>query len=481
MVVLPIIVLASPTPAYAAGTVTVSVQGFGTVTGDGINCTETGAPDCSQFYQDEQECDPELKPPCFDVPPSVLLTAGVGSNGYSFAGFGSGDCDETSGSECMLTVGSDRSVTAIYIDTQNPTVGLTGPLEPAVRGTFTMTANAADNSGVQRVEFRINGALVGQDTTAPYSVDVNSAFHGDGTKTISARAVDVVGLISSDSSRSVTIDNTAPALGVTGPDGATFGPGSTQTWNLTASDVTGVTLRCGVARTGTTPGEGACSGGASHSVSNLPGGSYVFRALARDGVGNETVTTRSFTIDATPPTSTIVSGPAAGSVSSSRTVTFAMTASEPGATFACRAYPFGTTAPTFGACSGGTQHVLTGLADGGHTFEVRATDAVGNVETAPVTRAFVVDGTAPQTSFTKTPKSVIRTKKRKVTVRFGLASSEPGTYRCSLDGKAWTACAPETSFRVRRGVHTLKVVATDAVGNADATPATYRWRVKKKV
>ena len=33
-------------PAAAAGTVTVSVSGQGSVTGAGINCTQTGGPDC---------------------------------------------------------------------------------------------------------------------------------------------------------------------------------------------------------------------------------------------------------------------------------------------------------------------------------------------------------------------------------------------------------------------------------------------------
>ena len=34
--------------------------------------------------------------------------------------------------------------------------------------------------------------------------------------------------------------------------------------------------------------------------------------------------------------------------------------------------------------------------------------------------------------------------------------------------------------RVRRGAHTLRVIATDTIGNADPTPASYSWKVKKK-
>lgn len=484
LVVLPLFVLLSPTPAYAAGTVTVSVVGQGSVTGDGIDCTQTGGPDCSEFYPNEPEgCigDPPHQT-CFDPPPTRELTAAPDSNGFVFSSFQG--CDSVSARVCTITVSNNRSVTAVYSDAQAPTVVLTGPLTATIRGTVSMTANASDNNGVKRVEFRMNGSLLGSDTTAPYSLNLNTTSFPDGTRTISARAVDLVENASLESSRSVTIDNTAPVLSVTGPDGATFGPGSTQTWNMTASDATsGLSSRiCSVVPENTPPTFGACSGVSSHQVTGLAGGSYVFTARVVDGAGNTTTAApRTFTIDATPPTSMIVSGPAHGSVTASRTATFAMTASEPGSTFGCRAYAFGTTPPAFGACSGGTQHVLTGLADGGHTFEVRATDAVGNVEATPVTRAFVVDGTAPQTSFTKTPKKVIRTTKRKVTVRFGLAASEAGTFRCSLDGKAWVACAAATSFKVKRGRHTLRVVATDAVGNVDASPATYSWRVKKKV
>ena len=61
-------------------------------------------------------------------------------------------------------------------DTTNPTVSVTFPANGATftRGqSITMTANAADNVGVNRVEFRSDGALKCTDTTAPYSCQFN--------------------------------------------------------------------------------------------------------------------------------------------------------------------------------------------------------------------------------------------------------------------------------------------------------------------
>ncbi len=72
--------------------------------------------------------------------------------------------------------------------------------------------------------------------------------------------------------------------------------------------------------------------------------------------------------DSTPPDSTIDSGPSA--TTDDPTPAFTFSASEAGATFQCRV-----DGAAFGACSGpGNSHTTASLADGAHTFEVRATD-----------------------------------------------------------------------------------------------------------
>src|SRR5689334_4628938 len=78
--------VATSGPAAASGVVTVTIQGKGTVTGDGIACSEVAGSDCSESYSDTQECDPDLKPPCHDVQPEVTLTAAADRDGFTFVG-----------------------------------------------------------------------------------------------------------------------------------------------------------------------------------------------------------------------------------------------------------------------------------------------------------------------------------------------------------------------------------------------------------
>ena len=61
-------------------------------------------------------------------------------------------------------------------------------------------------------------------------------------------------------------------------------------------------------------------------------------------------------------------------------------------------------------------------------------------------------------------------------------ADEPGaTFECRLDGVRLSRCrSPLKLTRLRRGKHVFKVVATDAAGNTDPTPATHRFKVRRK-
>jgi hypothetical protein len=86
----------------------------------------------------------------------------------------------------------------------------------------------------------------------------------------------------------------------------------------------------------------------------------------------------------------------------------------------------------------------------------------------------------PETTITSSPKK-LKTKKRKVDVRFAFTSSEAGSsFSCSLDGAAAKACTSPFEVRVGEGRHNFNVVATDASGNVDATPAIASFTVKRK-
>ncbi|MSO41494.1 MAG: hypothetical protein EXQ70_06320 [Solirubrobacterales bacterium] len=92
-----------------------------------------------------------------------------------------------------------------------------------------------------------------------------------------------------------------------------------------------------------------------------------------------------------------------------------------------------------------------------------------------------VDGIPPETTITSSPKSTVPTKKKTAAVSFGFSSSEAGSsFQCKLDGAAFAACISPRSLQVKPGKHTFQVRALDVFGNADASPATNSFTVKKK-
>lgn len=397
-----LVLIVGAKPAFAAGTVSVSVAGKGDANGPGISCNESGGPDCSEFYADTttEECDNTLTPPrcfTFSEPPAVDLNAGPDRSGYAFEGWTG--CDTVSLRTCSLMVDADRGVTARFRDIQPPGVSGVVPGSGVQRGAVTLGASASDNSGtVSRVEFRVRSALIATDTTAPYTASFNTASVADGTAEIRATAFDAAGNGSSAAS-TVTIDNTAPSLDVTGgPDDQSFGPDTTQTWTFSTADATSglSSVQCSVVPSGSGPSFGPCSGGSgSHSVTNQPQGSYTFTVRARDNGGLETTRSRTFTVDATPPQTTITSGVNDGARTNKTSLTWAFSSSETGSAFECRVYPAALTPPAFSPCSGGGSHAASGFSPGSYTFEARAVDAVGNPDATPAKRTFTIDTTKP--------------------------------------------------------------------------------------
>ncbi len=87
------------------------------------------------------------------------------------------------------------------------------------------------------------------------------------------------------------------------------------------------------------------------------------------------------------------------------------------------------------------------------------------------------DTDPPETEITKAPK--LKTRKRKA--KFKFSSDEPGSnFECKLDKRDFAPCSSPFRKKVRRKRHTFQVVATDDAGNADPTPATHAWKVKKR-
>lgn len=117
---------------------------------------------------------------------------------------------------------------------------------------------------------------------------------------------------------------------------------------------------------------------------DLEDGQYTFTVRAKDADGNvdNTPATRTWTIDATPPETTITSGPPAVLTNVFK-ATFAFTSSEPESTFQCSL-----DGGPFGSCV--SPKTYAGLSVGDHTFRVQARDKAGNVDPTPAVRTFKV-------------------------------------------------------------------------------------------
>ena len=112
---------------------------------------------------------------------------------------------------------------------------------------------------------------------------------------------------------------------------------------------------------------------------------------------------------------------------------------------------------------------LSGLADGPHTFRVRAKDALGNADASPDTRTFNVDSAAPTATITSGPNGWLRS----TSATFEFTGETGGTLECKLDTGEWATCtSPKAYTGLGQGAHTFSARAKDAAGNIG--PATSR-------
>ncbi|RKH14789.1 esterase [Corallococcus sp. CA053C] len=183
-------------------------------------------------------------------------------------------------------------------DSVAPTVSLTAPGNGStVSGAVQVTATAADNVGVSRVEFFIDNALAGTDPAAPYAFTWNSATAANGIHALVARAYDAAGNTATSSTVTVTVtggtsDTTAPTVSFTAPTaGATVSGAVTLAAN--ATDDRGVT-KVEFLVDGAVVGQGAAAAQAgrfelSWDTTAYATGTHTLQARAYDAAGNSAV------------------------------------------------------------------------------------------------------------------------------------------------------------------------------------------------
>jgi hypothetical protein len=103
-----------------------------------------------------------------------------------------------------------------------PSVSITSPTaNQSVTGALSYAATATDNAGVSRVEFRLDGTLINNDTSAPYGGSL--ATLTPGTHTLTATAFDAAGL---SAARTVTFTVPQPTTPAPAPSADLPAPGS---------------------------------------------------------------------------------------------------------------------------------------------------------------------------------------------------------------------------------------------------------------
>ncbi|MDX6601504.1 MAG: large repetitive protein [Solirubrobacterales bacterium] len=226
---------------------------------------------------------------------------------------------------------------------------------------------------------------------------------------------------------------------------------------------------------------------------SLVDGDYEFLVRAIDAAGNvqSTPTAFAWTVDnsledKTPPETAIDSKPA--DPSGSPVASFTYSSNEPGSSFQCKL-----DSGNFNSCPA-TGATYSGLAEGAHTFQVRATDTSNNTDPSPAGYSFSVvlgaAATAPSLAPTALPpkpqpkpnttiaKASAKTRDRTPSFRFG--SSQSGVkFQCRLDGGPYVTCrSPFTTKKLDYGKHIFQVRAV--LGQAsDPTPAKLNFKVVK--
>lgn len=160
--------------------------------------------------------------------------------------------------------------------------------------------------------------------------------------------------------------------------------------------------------------------------------------------------------------------------SGSSSATFGFTSSDDSTTnltFECRLDS--QDEPKFEACT--SPMTYSDLADGTHTFVVRALDSTGGVDPTPAAHTWRVDLTPPETTIDFGPNASTTS----TSARFMFSASEAAsTLECSLDGAPFDVCtSPRDYTGLAVGGHEFHVRATDQAGNTDATTAGYAWTI----
>src|SRR5206468_2665672 len=231
-----------------------------------------------------------------------------------------------------------------------------------------------------------------------------------------------------------------------------------------------------------------CTSPVQLTPTNISDGSHTFEVLSEDNVGNKDPSPASFnwTVDTIAPTTTLntaidgnKSAITNGSNTKSNSVVLKFSGNDTGvgiSNFEC-SYDNS----NFTTCTSPVQS--NKLTDGAHNFKLRAKDKVGNIRTTPALFNWTVDTNPPTTAINtvidSNNKTLINdgsTKSTSMTATFtgNDAGAGVSNFECSIDNSNFTTCtSPVQSNNLTDGMHTLKILSDDKVGNKASAPSSF--------
>ncbi len=369
------------------------------------------------------------------------------------------------------------------IDTTAPTTNIDSSppaLTNAASASFTFSGTDVGGSGVASFECRIDSTQAADwgSCSSPKSYSGLS----DGSHKFEVRAIDTAGNVdTTPESFTWTVDTTQVVVKIDSLSHAILGSGQSTELSWHADENGSFSLRVGGidCDSGSVVDSGPYdSEPAPHvstvEASDLSEGENTLRICltgADSSQGEDTTVVR---LDTTAPDTQILSNPPTPTSGTAANFTFSGTdAGGSGvASFECRR-----DGASFAPCT--SPQAYAALADGAHSFEVRAIDTAGNVDAAPASFSWSIDTAAPNTNIDSSPPALTNA----ASASFAFSGSDAGgsgvaSFECRRDGASFSPCtSPQAYASLADGAHTFEVRAIDTAGNVDATPASFTWTV----
>lgn len=311
----------------------------------------------------------------------------------------------------------NASTVTITVDNTNPTASVSSPSNGmTINGTWIITTSVSDGSGsgVNKVEFYIDGALNATDTSSTYTFDWVTSLTGDGTHSIKAKAYDNANNTVESSIVSVTVDNTAPqSVAITTPANNTNANGN-LTIVAAASDAVGIKnvtfFNDSTSVIGT---DTSAPWSVQWDTSGTTDGAHLITAVVGDNVNN-TLTSVAITVivDNTVPSNVTSVTPATTTTDTDGSVTWNWDPATDGSGSGINYYRVevdenaaGTFAFRSENITTATYYTITDLTNSNnYTLRVKAVDKVGLSSSAWLTSGTVIiDKTAPGVASIVTP------------------------------------------------------------------------------